>query len=389
MTGVTAPEGAARAGGRDGEAGQPVRFAQALDLRVLRYSRVWEDHRLLERGLAPDGDSDVLMIAGAGCNVLNLLLAGPRSITAVDVSPTQLALLELLLVAIARCPGSRVRQLLGVAPGGPDERVAAYTSVRDGLTTSARALWDGRIGDIAGGLAFSGRLERYITGFTQQVLPAHVPVEELARLFTLDDPCARREWVDRWLEGTDLESAFRSWFSRDEMAAKGRDPVQLAWVGDVDVPGQLWERLRWVCTALPTRENFYLHAFLFGAYGEALPPYLTDEGLERLRPLLVRVHLHAGEIADIVSAWPPGAFSHAALSDIFEYSSPRETTDALTLLGTKLRRRGRVAFWNLFVPRAPGCDVPSLTRLDGLSDELIGQDRSWFYRSFHVAEVEG
>jgi S-adenosylmethionine-diacylglycerol 3-amino-3-carboxypropyl transferase len=66
----------------------------------LRYSTVWEDHLLLERGLSIGLRDDVLMICSAGCNVLNALLHGPRRIVALDVNPAQTALLELKLAAI-------------------------------------------------------------------------------------------------------------------------------------------------------------------------------------------------------------------------------------------------------------------------------------------------
>ncbi|MGH2897189.1 MAG: DUF3419 family protein, partial [Solirubrobacteraceae bacterium] len=47
---------------------------------TLRYSTVWEDHLLLERGLEPRSGDDLLVIASAGDNVLNLLLHEPRRI---------------------------------------------------------------------------------------------------------------------------------------------------------------------------------------------------------------------------------------------------------------------------------------------------------------------
>ena len=67
----------------------------------LRYSSVWEDHLLLEQGLNPRGDDDLLVVASAGDNVLNLLLREPRRITAIDINPAQTALLELKVAAIS------------------------------------------------------------------------------------------------------------------------------------------------------------------------------------------------------------------------------------------------------------------------------------------------
>src|SRR5690606_22953914 len=84
---------------------------------------------------------------------------------------------------------------------------------------------------------------------------------------------------------------------------------------------------------------------------------------------------------------PVGTFSHANLSDIFEYLSPDQTVASLDVLGERMRPGGRIAFWNLFVDRRVPQDHPTLNRLEDLSTKLWDRDRSWFYRAFHVAEV--
>ena len=75
-------------------------IAHTMTLDIIRYSQVWEDQQVLCEGLAIGPEDDVLSIASAGCNVLALLLAGARSVTAIDMSPAQIALLELKLAGI-------------------------------------------------------------------------------------------------------------------------------------------------------------------------------------------------------------------------------------------------------------------------------------------------
>ena len=54
-------------------------------------------------------------------------------------------------------------------------------------------------------------------------------------------------------------------------------------------------------------------------------------------------------------------------------------------LGTQLRPGGRIAYWNLLVPRrSPAALGHKLTHLSALSESLFGRDRSWFCRAFHV-----
>jgi S-adenosylmethionine-diacylglycerol 3-amino-3-carboxypropyl transferase len=81
------------------------------------------------------------------------------------------------------------------------------------------------------------------------------------------------------------------------------------------------------------------------------------------------------------------AFDGAALSDVFEYMSDEQAEQLFGRLGDALRPGGRIAFWNLFVPRCPAPGQRWLQLLPALSHHLWRCDRSWFYRAFHVAEV--
>src|SRR6185436_15480173 len=131
----------------------------------LRYSTVWEDHLLLERGLAPRAGDDVLVLASAGDNVLNLLLREPRRIVALDVNPAQSAIVELQIAAISTLGHAEFLELMGFVPGVA--RLALYERVRERLSDTSRSWWDVRVATIESGIAESGRLERYIAGFRE------------------------------------------------------------------------------------------------------------------------------------------------------------------------------------------------------------------------------
>ena len=118
------------------------------------------------------------------------------------------------------------------------------------------------------------------------------------------------------------------------------------------------------------------------------PPYLRPENFERLKGLVDRVRVHTGELEGLLFAQPQGTYSKANLSDIFEYMSESLNEQVFRALGTQLRSGGRVAYWNLLVPRtSPASLRHLLAPLGDLSAALFQQDRSWFYRAFHVEEV--
>ena len=74
-------------------------------------------------------------------------------------------------------------------------------------------------------------------------------------------------------------------------------------------------------------------------------------------------------------------------SDMFEYSS-KEAADALfEALANHFAPGGRIAYWNLLVPRAPPSRLKTkLVRLKELSEKLHAKDRVFFYSSFNVFE---
>ncbi len=80
--------------------------------------------------------------------------------------------------------------------------------------------------------------------------------------------------------------------------------------------------------------------------------------------------------------------SQGNFSDIFEYIG-KEAADALFIaLADHLPPGGRIAYWNLLVPRAPPSYLQKtrLVFLKKLSAELHAKDRVFYYSSFNVFE---
>ena len=352
----------------------------------LRYSRVWEDHALLDHGLAITPKDEVLMIASAGCNVLNLLLHEPRRIVAIDLNPSQTALLELKVAAARTLDHVGFLELLGLARGRP---LARYDAVRRLLSSEARSWWDANTWILAHGVERAGRLDRFIGDFQRNHIARLHPPELIDRLFATTDLNARQRLIDEQLLTPAFISAFLAYFTRDSLAGHGRHPAQFRYVDEIDVAGWFLARLRWACTSLPVRGNFYLERFLRGdrAEPEWRAPYLRPENYERLRRLVSRVEIVTGDLESYL-AEQPGMFTRAALSDVFEYMSPEATEGLFAALADAMPAGGRLAYWNLFVPReSPESLRDRIQPLPRLSRALWRRDRAWFYSAFHVDEV--
>lgn len=362
-------------------------FTQTADLQVLRYAQVWEDHQILTEGLQVTAEDDVLSICSAGCNALALLLCGPRSVTAIDVSEAQAALLQLKVAAIAALPHEDLLILLGVEPG---DALARYAAVRDRLPDAARAYWDRQADTLREGVVHAGRLERYIRGFQREHLLRLHPPEVIEGLLSFDDPAAQLRYFDERVATPSFRAAFCAYFGEENMKSRGRDPAQFRYVSAEDVGAEFFGRLRALCGRAPLRESPYMTYFLTGRFptGALRAPYLRAENHERLRALLPRLRLVTEDLGGCLARQPIGTYSKANLSDIFEYMSAADAAALLGALGERLRPGGRVAYWNLLVERSSlQGGAPRLRHLGDAGRRLHARDRVFFYQAFHIEEV--
>ena len=360
-------------------------IARAMPFDQLRYASVWEDVGLLRAALAVGPADDVLSVTSGGDNVLGLLLDAPRSLTAVDINPCQSALLHLKLAALQALGHAEFVALLGVRPCA--DRWALYRTCRPLLPPDARRFWDEQRAAIDAGIDGQGRLERYFAGWRETLLFPALPPDAVAALFELDSLEAQAEAFHRFATPA-FEARFRWYFGQAMMARHGRDPAQFAHV-EQDAGLHFWRRFTYACTQLPLKGNAYLERFMTGGVADLsrAHPYLRPDGFDRLRLLSDRVEVVTAELEQVVSG-APGRFSAVNLSDVFEYASAAHTEQVLRALHGAMRPGGRLAYWSLLVDRARPASLDAHYRShDARAHALWTQDRSWFYRRFHLEEA--
>jgi S-adenosylmethionine-diacylglycerol 3-amino-3-carboxypropyl transferase len=113
----------------------------AIYSRSLVYNTCWEDPAVDRLALALGPQDRMLVIASAGCNVLDYALLAPGRIHAVDANPRQTALLELKLAGIRHLEFEDFFAVFGEGHHPRFEFV--YRNVlRDRLSPFARDYWD-------------------------------------------------------------------------------------------------------------------------------------------------------------------------------------------------------------------------------------------------------
>ena len=118
------------------------------------------------------------------------------------------------------------------------------------------------------------------------------------------------------------------------------------------------------------------------------PAYLQPGNYEKLRSLMPRFHIVTKPLDACIGDFESGHYSKANLSDLFEYLSEEQTEGFLRTLAEGMRVGGRIAYWNLLVPRSrPESLAHLLKPHPELAKSLWEKDRNPFYGAFHIEEI--
>jgi S-adenosylmethionine-diacylglycerol 3-amino-3-carboxypropyl transferase len=358
--------------------------ATAADFSAIRYAQCWEDADVLVAALAPQPGHTLVSIASAGDNTLALLIHRPARVVAVDLSAAQLAALELRVAAYRALTHDGLLQLIGSRPA-PDRR-ALYARCRSQLSSATRAFWDAHGDDIDQGIGAAGKFERYFATFRRFVLPLVHGRRDVDRLLSGGTRETRELFYAQQWDTMRWRWMFRLFFSRAVMGRLGRDPAFFAHV-EGDVASRLLTRARHAMTALDPAKNPYMHWILKGTHGSALPLALRAEHFETIRNGLDRLEWRQSDVDGALETLGDGAVHGCNLSDVFEYMSLDEYRRSLDRLCRALAPGGRLAYWNMLVPRRRPDDLAATLRpLPGLAARLHDADKAFFYSAFVVEE---
>jgi S-adenosylmethionine-diacylglycerol 3-amino-3-carboxypropyl transferase len=304
---------------------------------------------------------------------------------AVDRSAAQIACLELRVAGYRRLSHHELLELLGAIPS--KRRPALYASVRPELSDSCRRLWDARPRWIAEGLIGRGRFERYFRLFRTAVLPL---IHSRAVINYLTQPLRREErelFYDRVWDNRRWRALFRMFFSRAVMGRLARDPRFFAYVKG-GVAGRLLERARHAMVELDPLLNPYLQWIALGRFLTALPHALREDNFDLIRRNLDCLRWRVASVESALGEAGDASINRFNLSDILEYQSGEQSDRLLASVARAGRRGGRVAYWNLLVPRSrPPALASRLRPLTDLSERLLWDAGTFFYSRFVLEEI--
>jgi len=184
--------------------------AGRADFSGIRYAQCWEDAEVLLAALEPGPGKHCLSIASAGDNTLALLSRDPESVLAIDLSPAQIACLELRVAAYRALQHREFLALVGSIKS--DARLHFYQACRKYLSADGAAFWDARPKLIAGGIGSIGKFEHYFQIFRERVLPCAHTRGRVRELLRQKSGRERRTFYDENWNNLRWRLMFRAFF---------------------------------------------------------------------------------------------------------------------------------------------------------------------------------
>lgn len=384
-------------------------FAAWFDAFV--YNQIWEDPRVDLAALQLDADSRVLTISSGGCNVLSYLLAGPASVTAVDLNRYHIYLLRLKLAAVKSLPEHEdFFSLFGF--GKDRSNVSNYVAhIAPILDEDSKRFWEG-----AGAFsAITGR--KPIRFFEEGGLYEHSRSGYFLRFFHRFAHLIglRPEKILNARSAEEQKELFEQhiapFFDSRIIRAFGRLPVTTFGLGippqqleelkqdagSVSLIDVYRERTRRLACDFPIGENY----FAWQAFGrrydtenrKAIPEYLKDENYGTLKANAHRVRTLVGSVSDRIRSESRNAYNRFVFLDAQDWMNQSTLTFLWRQIAEKGERGSRIVFRTAGAASPVDRNLPADLRSKfkyhrGRSLELSEQDRASIYGGFHLYTLE-
>lgn len=341
-----------------------------------------QEDALTERRALDIREGDRLLCVASGGEVpLNMLALGGVAIEAVDISPAQLFLSRLKLAACRALEPFEAAALLGFMDASAAKRRRLFDRTAAFLDNDEKSFWAENMPAVKRGPVRAGRFERYLGRFSPAAR-AVLGERKLRRLFEQGTVAAQREYFDRFLSTAVLNVLFKVAFHPRLYRKRGVTEEGLRHRGKRDMAGFFFGRFRDFCTATPARRNPYLQFCFFGSvlFPEALPEYLSEEGMLRVRANPASIAWRLESYQEAVAKSPRGWFNKFHLSNIGDWMGLDEYAGLLALVCAKAAPSSRAVSRYIHLDHPlPEALRERIVRRDDRGRELVRSDRFPFY----------
>lgn len=355
-----------------------------MNAEIINYSQCWEDPKILLEALDINPNDEVLSITSGGDNTLALLAALPRHIVSVDMNLAQNYLLELKIAAAQSLSYNEYLEFLGATES--NTRLDLFKKVSPRLSNPAREWWSVHQSCVKIGPINCGRFEKFTVLFARRILPIihnHKTIKQLLSFNNIEEQ--RTFFQTRW-NSRKWRFFLRLFTSRFILKRFARQRGMFSHANIKNIASIYERRMERHLTTVPNGGNFFMHYSLTGRYGDLLPPYLEQNGYDKLKTLRPSsLSIMTSNLLNHLRSMPDNSFSKFNLSDAFEPLSETENETLWHEIIRTAKSGAKVAYWNNLVKRASPMSVSSQINTDHeFVNNLHAKDRVFFYGSFHL-----
>ncbi len=364
----------------------------------LVYAQIWEDPVADMAALDLPPGADIICIASGGCNAMSYLMTDPASVTAVDLSPAHIALLNLKRVAAMKLEQRAFFDLFGHAdrPGNPAllrDRLAPH------LDAESRAFWQKHAPRFARGFYRQGVLGQFIGAVHLLARLARVDFRPVLHAQSL---AQQQEFYTRQIDPLFDKRAVRFLAKqRSALFGLGIPPAQhdkLAADAGGDIVRVLRARARRLVCDFPVQENYFLWQAFHRGYQPGsvtnLPPYLQLANFGEIAARAERIRALNRTFTDELQRHGTSAFDAYILLDAQDWMSDAQLNALWSQITRTARPGARVLFRtggteDILPGRVTEAVLSRWAYDRTASQAAFAQDRSAIYGGVHLYRFQG
>jgi S-adenosylmethionine:diacylglycerol 3-amino-3-carboxypropyl transferase len=355
----------------------------------IHFSQSWEDHKVIEEGLAIKKDYHIVGISASGDNLLNFLRFEPAKIYGFDTNPNQIYEMKLKITAIKHLKYQKFITLMGYT-GTEIERIEIFNSIKNLLDSDSLIFWEKNLKIILKGLLFQGKIEKYYT-FLRHLLK-----------FILGN------YYNQYLNTTSREERETIYNKRinkkflkivTKLVQKNRAVINIVHykkrINDgnllVDYNKFLWEKIYRSIVEIGCQQNPYLYWCFTGRIPddqELWRPYLQEKNYDIIKRNLHKITIYKSDLYKGLKEIKDNSIDAIYLSDILDWIKKEDIEKYYQEILRVAKDKAKVINFVLnFDKPLPSKYQEHIIYNEEKSKTLFCQERTGLYSKIYLYEI--
>lgn len=351
----------------------------------LSYSIGNEDASTEQEALQLTPQCRVISVTASGDRPLNLLTTECKELLSIDANPVQNHLLKLKAAAMQTLDYPDYLAFLGLEE--EPNRLKWFKEMASKLDEPSQQFWQKNQKMIAKGVIYQGTVERLcqLVSFLIQMARG----SKIKKLFEFDDLEEQKNFLEKNWETPFWKGAFNfclhPWMTRLFIG----DPGLYLTIDPTITPGKyIYHHMHSFLKRRLAKESLLLSLVLKGkVQKEAYSPYLTEEGIKKIRPRLDKVKVYTAHLVEFLENAEENSIDRFSLSDVASYLKQPDYIRMIKAMYRAARPGARFCLRQFLSSHEIPSNLNSYFKREyGLEEKLQEKENCFLYR-FNVGTI--